>query len=84
MVWDVSYFPPLQGCPQSRPKHTLKLPHLHVLRPGSLRKKVQHTAAVVNTGDSYVFYFGIYMGCSGGSRKLGTGGGRNGGGGGTP
>ena len=48
-----------------------KLPHLHILRPGALiRNKVDHTAVLqllcdfaymcqrVNTGDSYIFYFG--------------------------
>ena len=37
----------VQGCSRSRPKHTFKLPHWHVLRPGSLiRNKVQHTAVL--------------------------------------
>ena len=41
LVRDVSYFPPLQEHSQSRPKYTFKLPHLHVLQPGSLtRNKV--------------------------------------------
>ena len=57
-------------------KHTFKLPHLHVLWPGSLtRNKVQHTAVLqlycvtshmcqrVVTGDSYVLYFSIYLWC---------------------
>ena len=50
LVWDVSYAPCVQGRSQSRPKHTFKLLHLHVLRPGSLsiRNKVQHTAAVLH------------------------------------
>ena len=45
LVGDSSYVPYAQGCSQSRPKLTFKLPHLHVLRPGSLiRNKVQHSA----------------------------------------
>ena len=76
LVWGVSYFPPVQGHSRSCLKHPFKLPHLHVLRPGSLtRKKVQHTAVLqllsdfacmcqrVGTGGSYVFYFGICLRC---------------------
>ena len=49
LVGVVSYFPPTQGRPhsQSRPKHTIKLSHLHVLWAGSLtRNTVQHTAVL--------------------------------------
>ena len=46
-IWHLcSYFHPYTGS-QSRPMHTLKLPHSHVLRPGALtRNKVQHTAVL--------------------------------------
>ena len=57
LVSFVSDFPLVQGRSWSRPKHTFKLHHLHVLRPGSLiRNKVQHTA-----GYLYSVPFGVFI-----------------------
>ena len=47
LVRDDSYVPYVQGCSRSCPKHTCKLAHLHVPRPGSqIRKIFQHTAVL--------------------------------------
>ena len=68
----VLYFHPYTG--SHSPTHAFKQPHLHVLRPGApLRNKVQPTTVMkllwdfvymcqrINTGESYIFYFGIFI-----------------------
>ena len=69
----ISLYTYLQDQSLSCARHTFKLPHLHVLRPGSLiRNKVQHTAVLQLLCDlicvkglsqvtGIVFYFGIYF-----------------------